>query len=153
MSSDMGTRSELSDMVKAVIRGEAAPFLAEGRVKLKVAELGDSPLISLEPVRDGAAPLEVSIDTERLVTCFPGRSGMSYEVFSKDPREIEGYVCGLTKAVIAGGYSERVNDAGTKTRIVAEWREGGKVAAPRINVIRTPRPNAKDWRTVKYLPY
>lgn len=145
--------SELSNIVEAAIRGEVAPFLMEGRAKLEVVELGDSPLISLEPVQDGAAPLEVSIDTEHLVTCFPGRCGMSYEIFSKDPREIEGYVCGLTKAVIAGSYSERVNDAGAKTRIIAQWQEGGKVAAPRINVIRTPRPNAKDWRTVKYLPY
>jgi hypothetical protein len=152
MSSDMGIR-ELSDIIEAAIRGKAAPFLAEGRAKLEVVELGDSPLISLEPMRGGAAPLEVSIDTEYLVTCFPGRCGMSYEVFSKDSREIEGYVCGLTKAVIAGGYSERVNDAGAKTKIVARWQEGGKVAAPRINVIRIPRRNAKDWRTVKYLPY
>lgn len=93
----------LSDIIEAAIRGKAAPLLAEGRAKLKVVELGDSPLISLEPMRDGAAPIEVSIDTEHLVTCFPGRCGMSYEVFSKDSREIEGYVCGLTKAVIAGG--------------------------------------------------
>lgn len=148
----MGIR-ELSEIIEAAIQDKAAPFLAEGRAKLEVAELGDSPLISLEPIRDGAAPLEVSIDTEHLVTCFPGRCGMSYEVFSKDPREIEGYVCGLTNAVIAGGYSERVNDAGAKTRIVAQWQEGGKIVAPRINVIRTPRPNAKDWHTVKYLPY
>lgn len=152
MDSDLGI-CELSDIVEAAIQGKAAPLLAESRAKLKVVEFGDSPLISLEPMRDGAAPLEVSIDTEHLVTCFPGRCGMSYEVFSKDPREIERYVCGLTKAVIAGGYTERVSDAGAKTRIVAQWEEGGKTVAPRINVIRTPRPNARDWRMVKYLPY
>lgn len=110
-------------------------------------------MIKLEPREQFAAPLDISIDSEHLVTCFPGRSGMTYEVFSKEVQEIEDSVRGLAKAVIQGRYSERVNDTGKQTKIVAEWFEGDARITPHNNVLRSPRLGAKDWRTITYAPY
>lgn len=78
---------------------------------------------------------------------------MSYELFSKDPNEIQEGVHGLVKALVQGTYSEQVNDSGPKVKIVAEWREGENVVRPHLNVLGLRRPKPPQWREVRYASY
>lgn len=87
------------------------------------------------------------------MNCLPGRSGMTYEIFSDDIVEIEDGVRGLARAVRLGCYRERVNDSGRRVKIVAQWQEGRRVVRPRYNVLRAPKRDVGGWRTVRYEPY
>jgi hypothetical protein len=64
---------------------------------------------------------------------------MTYEVFSKSATEIEEAVTGLAEAIVRGGYTERVDDSGESTKIIARWTEDGRLVSPRNNVLRAPR--------------
>lgn len=78
---------------------------------------------------------------------------MTYEVFSKNIAEIEVEIRGLAKAVVKGSYSERVNDSGRRTKIVARWQVGLVTEGASLNVLRPPRVDVRGWRTVTYRPY
>lgn len=143
----------LPHTVYAAVEDEARSVLNGGRATLKRSTINGDSLIVLEPQEPLAAPLEVSIDTKHLATCFPGRNGMTYEVFSKNIAEIEVEIRGLAKAVVKGSYSERVNDSGRRTKIVARWQVGLVTEGASLNVLRPPRVDVRGWRTVTYRPY
>lgn len=147
------SQEELERIVVTILKDVAGELLANGRAKLASSSMGDCPLILLDPANPAAAPLRVAIEFPDQVTCFPGRNWMPYEVFQKDEGKMRDDVRGLAEAVVRGDYSEVVNDTGERTKIVASWSEGRRQVSPHYNVLRTPRPGAKGWRTARYEAY
>lgn len=153
--SKCGEMQGLARVVRDAIEVEAKDALERDRATLELTHESDEQVVRLKPRNVAAASLEVNIDTERLVTCFAGRDGggLPLEIYSSAPADIAAGVRGLARAVIAGQYSERVRDTDTKSKIVAEWPEDGKRRRARYNVLRNPRPDDPNWRTVVHEPY
>jgi len=145
-------KSTLIDLIRDVMESEARSPLRVGRAHIEVAE-SDS-YVELKPTKqDWAAPLGISIDSEALITCFPGKVGLSYEIFDKDKAGIVREVRILVKAVVNGEYRERINDVGGKRRIVAQWPDKSKILSAGLNVFRLPKNGAPGWRTISYQRY
>lgn len=147
------SRDDLARLVIAVLDRVADTLISRGRATLCTLTTAEGPIVLLDPVNPSAAPLHVAVEYEYLLTCFPGRNGMTYEVFSKTSTEIEDAVASLAQAVVNGEYFERVNDSGSRTKIVASWMKNGQLVNPRNNVLRSPPADAADWRTTRYEPY
>lgn len=147
----------VADAVAVAVKSAAGRVVGDGHAVLALVEdpEGD-PLVQLKPEAPGAAPLQVRVDTEQQISCFPGRSGMIVELFSGDPEELARGAGDLAAAVVAGTYCEWVSDAGAKTRIAAQWVEGGRTVKARLNVLLAPRRSARSggsWRFVRYEAY
>lgn len=143
--------TSLADEIKEILESAARESLAAGwaEVREERAEIGLT--LYLEPMKLDAAPLEVYFDSDQLLVCSPGRNDMVCEFFSEDPEEIKRQVRALTLAVVAGSYSERVQE-GT-TEIVAEWPgpDGTQQATRSLLAIRAR--GEEVWRDVSYEPY
>jgi hypothetical protein len=137
--------------IKEILETEARDALAAGWAEVREEEATVGLTLHLEPMKIAAAPLEVYFDSDQLLVCSPGRKEMVCEFFSEDPEEIKRQVRALTAAVVAGNYSERVQE-GT-TEIVAEWPgpDGTQQATRSLLAIRA-RANAR-WHEVSYEPY
>jgi hypothetical protein len=143
----------LADRVRRAIETAAGPALEAGRALVREETVEDRPQVLLEPAAAGAAGLVVWIDSPFQVTCGPGDSEMTYEVFSKDPAEIEESVEGLARALAEGSYREVVATGEGKVKVVAEWPEGDRVVRPRLNVWREPDPDSPGWKSMRYEAY
>jgi hypothetical protein len=156
MSSDCEL-TELSKAVVVAVESAADGAIGDRRAAVSVVEDPDGDLVvQLEPNALGAAPLDVRVDTEHQVSCFPGRSGMIVELFSNDLEELVRGVSDLASAVVAGTYCEWVNESRAKTRIAASWVGGGRTVKARLNVLFPPRRSARrggNWRSVRYEAY
>ena len=147
------TQDNLARIVIGTLERIAEDLVSASRATLASSTSDGDPMVLLDPGHPDAAPLHVSIDSPHQITCLPGRSGMTYEVFSKSATEIEEAVTGLAEAIVRGGYTERVDDSGESTKIIARWTEDGRLVSPRNNVLRAPRNDTGGWRTVRYEPY
>jgi len=137
--------------IKEILEAEAREALAAGWAEVREEEAEIGLTLFLEPMKLAAAPLEVYFDSDQLLVCSPGRNDMVCEFFSEDPDEIKRQVRALTRAVVDGGYAERVQE-GT-TEIVAEWSgPDGRQRATR-SLLAMRRPNDDGWRRVDYEPY
>jgi hypothetical protein len=143
--------TSLADEIKEILESAAQEALAAGwaEVREEQAEIGLT--LFLEPMKIAAAPLEIYFDSDQLLVCSPGRKDMVCEFFSEDPEEIKRQVRALTLAVVAGSYSERVQEA--TTEIVAEWPgpDGTEQATRSLLAIRAR--GEEIWRDVSYEPY
>lgn len=147
-------KAKLGELLYNAVVEEVQDLLKAGRVsEIRSTDDSGSPLITLEPMEQSAAPLEISVDTNQLVTCFPGREGMSCEFFARDPLVIEAAVRALVRAVIAGHYCEWANSHEAKTQIYAQWCDGETVESAGLNVLRKPKADSPKWRSVSYNPY
>gem|GEM_PF-1473034 len=141
----------LASEIKEILEVAAKEALAAGWAEVREEEAEIGLTLYLEPMKLAAAPLEVYFDSDQLLVCSPGRNDMVCEFFSEDPEEIKRQIQALTAAVVAGSYSERVQE-GT-TEIVAEWPgPDGREQATRSLLAMKPRGRA-SWRAVKYEPY
>jgi len=143
--------TSLADEIKEILAAEAAEALAAGwaEVREEQAEIGLT--LFLEPIKLATAPLEVYFDSDQLLVCSPGRHDMVCEFFSEEPEEIKRQVRALTRAVVEGSYSERLQE-GT-TEIVAEWPgpDGREQATRSLLAMRSS--GRESWRAVAYEPY
>jgi len=143
--------TSLADEIKEILAAEAAEALAAGwaEVREEQAEIGLT--LFLEPMKLATAPLEVYFDSDQLLVCSPGRHDMVCEFFSEEPEEIKRQVRALTRAVVEGSYSERLQE-GT-TEIVAEWPgpDGREQATRSLLAMRSS--GRESWRAVAYEPY
>lgn len=137
--------------IKEILEAEAREALDAGWAEVREEEAAIGLTLFLEPMKLAAAPLEVYFDSDELLVCSPGRKDMVCEFYSDDPEEMKRQVRALTGAVVAGRYSERVQE-GT-TEIIAEWPgPDGKQEATRS--LLAIKPRAKNgWREVSYEPY
>jgi hypothetical protein len=137
--------------IRGILEEEAREALAAGWAEVREEEAEIGLTLYLEPMKLAAAPLEVYFDSDQLLVCSPGRKDMVCEFFSEDPEEIKRQVRALTRAVVTGAYSERVQE-GT-TEIVAEWPgpEGRQQAKRSLLALR--RPGNDGWRAIEYETY
>lgn len=143
--------SNLVGEIQDLLEAEARTALDSGWAEVRVDEAAVGPTIHLEPMKLGAAPLQVYFDSDQLVVCYPGRNSMVVEFFSEDPDEIKPQVRALAAAVVAGGYSERKKE-GT-TELEARWPgETGAQRATR-SLIKVPGTEGNPWREIAYDPY
>lgn len=141
----------LTAEIREILEAEARKALAAGWAEVREEEAAIGLTLYLEPLEPAAAPLEVYFDSDQLLVCSPGRKDMVCEFFSEEPEEIKRQVRALAAAVVAGTYSERVQE-GT-TEIVAEWPgPDGKERATRSLLAMRP-PGNRRWRDVRYEPY
>ena len=143
--------TSLAAEIKEILEAEAREALTAGWAEVREEEAEIGLTLYLEPMKLAAAPLEVYFDSDELLVCSPGRKDMVCEFFSEDTEEIKRQVRALTAAVVAGGYSERMQE-GT-TEIVAEWPgPDGKQEATR-SLLALRRPGGDGWREVNYEAY
>lgn len=137
--------------IQDLLEEEARDALSAGWAELRLDEGAVGLTLHLEPMKLGAAPLEIHFDSDQLVICYPGRNSMVVEFFSEDPSEIKPQVEALAAAVVAGSYSERKKEGSTD--LEAEWPgiEGTQRAARTVIAV----PGAKDnpWRELSYEAY
>lgn len=143
--------TELTSEIREILELEARDALAAGWAEMREEEAEIGLTMYLEPMKLSAAPLEVYFDSDQLLVCSPGRKDMVCEFFSEDPEEIKRQVRALTRAVVSGTYSERVQES--TTEIVAEWPgpDGTQQATRSLLAIRSR--GKESWRTVSYEPY
>ena len=125
--------------------------MASGWAEVTETENVSGLTLRLEPMKLGAAPLEIHFDSDLLLVCSPGRNNMVVEFFSEDPEEIKRGVRALAAAVVAGTYSERLKE-GT-TDVEAEWPGAEGVQRATRTVIAVPGTADNPWREVIYEPY
>lgn len=143
--------TSLATEIREILEAESGEALSAGWAEVREDEAEIGLTLHLEPMKLAAAPLEVYFDSDLLLVCSPGRNDMVCEFFSEDPEEIKRQVRALTLAVVAGTYSERVQE-GT-TEIVAEWPgPDGRERATRSLLAIQPRGHHR-WRSVSYEPY
>jgi hypothetical protein len=143
--------TSLAAEIREILEAEAREALAAGWAEVREEEAEIGLTLYLEPMKLAAAPLEVYFDSDELLICSPGRKDMVCEFFSEDTEEIKRQVRALTAAVVAGGYSERIQE-GT-TEIVAEWPgpDGRQEATRSLLALR--RRGDDGWREVSYEAY
>ncbi|HEX6456676.1 MAG TPA: hypothetical protein VF009_09185 [Solirubrobacterales bacterium] len=143
--------SDLVDEIQDLLEAEARGPLGAGWAEVRLSEGAAGMTLHLEPMKLGAAPLEIYFDSDELVVCYPGRNSMVVEFFSEDPEEIKPQVQALTAAVVAGSYSERKKEGATD--LEAEWPgiEGTQRAAR--TVIAVPGTKDNPWREISYEAY
>jgi hypothetical protein len=143
--------ASLADEIKEILESAAREALAAGwaEVREEQAEIGLT--LFLEPMKIAAAPLEIYFDSDQLLVCSPGRKDMVCEFFSEDPEEIKRQVRALTLAVVAGSYSERVQEA--TTEIVAEWPGPDGIEQATRSLLAIRARGEESWRDVSYEPY
>jgi len=145
---------EMSDLVgeiQALLEEEARDQVHAGWAEVRVAENVVGPTLHLEPMKLEAAPLEVYLDSDQLVICYPGRHSMVVEFFSEDPEEIKPQVRALATAVVAGTYAERLKE-GT-TDVEAEWPGSEGTQRATRTVLAMPGKENNPWQDVNYEPY
>lgn len=143
--------SELAGQIRSLLEEEAREALAAGWAEVIEDEHLAGLTLRLEPIKLGAAPLEIHFDSDLLLMCSPGRNQMLVELFSEDPEEIKRGVRALAAAVVAGTYSERKKD-GT-TDLEAEWPSPEGVERAARTLIAVPGAEKKPWREVAYESY
>ncbi len=133
---------------------EAAQVIATDRATLDVDTRHQDYVIRLVPRNRLAAPLDICLDSSYQVTCVPGRSDMTIEIFSKDAGELAAEVQFMARAVIAGRYSELVSDTGRRSRVVSEWTDGAATTRhAQLNTFRKPKHGDPGWKSVTYQSY
>jgi hypothetical protein len=137
--------------IHTVIEAEARDAIAAGWAEVRIDEGAIGPTLHLEPMKLRAAPLEVYLDSDQLVVCYPGRNSMVVEFFSEDRVEISDGVRALAAAVVAGSYGERLK-RGT-TDVEARWPGPHGPQRARRSVISVPGTGDNPWREVDYEPY
>lgn len=143
--------SDLGLEIQELLEEEAEQALSAGWAEVRESDNAVGLTLHLEPMKLGAAPLEVHFDSDELLMCYPGRNHMVVEFLSEDPEEIKRQVRALTAAVVSGSYSERKKDGSTE--IEAEWPgPEGPQRADR-SLIHVPGTETKPWRTIEYEAY
>jgi hypothetical protein len=142
--------SDLGVQIQSVLEEEARDALGSGWAELSESdEIGLT--FHLEPIKLGAAPLEIHFDSDELLVCYPGRNHMNVDFFSDDPEEIKRQVRALTIAVVSGSYGERLK-RGT-TEVEAEWRGPDGPQRASRKVVQVPGAERVAWRAVEYEAY
>lgn len=144
----------MSDLVREIqdlLEAEARNSLASGWAEVRLSEAAIGPTLHLEPMKLGAAPLEIYFDSDQLIVCYPGRNSMVVEFFSEDPEEIKPQVRALAAAVVAGRYCERKRE-GT-TELEARWPGVGGMQRATQSVIKVPGSESRPWREIAYEAY
>jgi hypothetical protein len=142
---------ELARQVLGILEEEAQSVVDSGWAELRVEEGELGPTLHLEPMKLQAAPIELYFDSDELIVCTVGRSGMTVEFFSEDPEEIKRRVRTLVVAILAGTYSERT--ASGTTEMLAEWPGPEGTEKAKRAGIANPMAPPRDWRTIDYEPY
>ena len=143
--------TSLAIEIKEILELEAREALGAGWAEVREEEAEIGLTLYLEPMKLAAAPLEIYFDSEQLLVCSPGRNDMVCEFFSEDQEEIKRQVRALTEAVVAGTYSERVQE-GT-TEIVAEWPGPDGTQNATRSLLAMKIRGEERWREVGYEPY
>jgi hypothetical protein len=144
--------SDLVDEIQEILEEEARSHLDAGWAEVGLVENEIGPTLHLEPMKLGAAPLEIHFDSDELLVCSPGRNDMVCEFFSEEPEELTIQVRALAAAVVSGGYSERKRE-GTPN-LEAQWPgPDGKMQEAERVILAILLPNQGEWRTVTYEPY
>lgn len=136
--------------IQAVLEEAARESLAAGWAELR-SEFDVEPALFLEPMKMEAAPLQIHFDSEDMLLCTPGRSGMICEFFTEEGDDLHACVRGLSTAVVAGTYSERLKEG--SVAIEAKWPEPDKEVVMLHNVLEVPGSKDKGWRSVSYEPF
>ncbi|HMI81997.1 MAG TPA: hypothetical protein VK480_09450 [Solirubrobacterales bacterium] len=136
--------------IRAILQEAARESLSAGWAELR-SEFDVEPALFLEPMRLEAAPLVVHFDSEDMLLCSPGRSGMMCEFFTEEGDDLHASVRGLATAVVAGNYSERVRLG--SVAIEAKWLAEEREVTMLHNVLEVPGSTDKGWRSVSYEPF